>query len=329
MKMFYTVRVALSLFFLSLLSTDLESHAYNLTSFSTFLQAASTLRNDQPKDAQLIQQIPIIQDIKPLKNPGPQRDIGLAVENNYLHDIEDFAESYPETDFSADKWDICRMDHFDRCALGNPSFRQRLKEAIAEHASSFLATDISNPFLYLESLGDGLYIIHVAPRFPQGAETEIVAAIIDEDLRVHNIFRIELSSRNGLSTGDTGGYIADVGIVGSARLQDALILAVDALARCGDGKRKLGFLIRFSLKDYTVKWVTPYNTASAKFAVVGDIIYSSDGGSCENDYLYAIDVSTGRVVARDFVPTAFNWVFAENGRLFGQTYGGGFVYRLK
>ncbi|WPD23834.1 MAG: hypothetical protein SD837_04565 [Candidatus Electrothrix scaldis] len=177
----------------------------------------------------------------------------------------------------------------------------------------------------LQDLG----IIHAAPRFPQGAETKIIAAIIDEDLRVHNIFRIELSSRNGLSTGNTGGYIADVGIVGSARLQDALILAVDALARCGDGKRKLGFLIRFSLKDYTVKWVTPYNTASAKFAVVGDTIYSSDGGSCENDYLYAIDVKTGRVVARDFVPTAFNWVFAENGRLFGQTYGGGFVYRLK
>ncbi len=301
--------------------------------FSTFLELAALAYEDQLNDGILLDNnIPFVRGFRPRKNPGPQKDIKLPVERRNIHKISDFANNYPHINFSA-KLALCGIHRLDYCNIGNELFRQRLKEKIEKYAPHFLIEDINNigkPIIYLKNLNDGKYIMYVSTSFPAGAEKIIIATIIDENLNVDHLFGIEVSSRSGLRIG-AGPDLVLLGnvIIGDASLiQNTLIISLDTYLRCAGKKRKLGFLIRFSLSDYQVKWVSPFNTGSV-FAVAGNRIYAADGGSCEKDYLYAIDTETGTVVARDVVPTAFNWLHVEDGRLFGQTYNGGFVYRLK
>lgn len=324
---------------LLLLVLGVQGEASDLPDFATFLYAAASVRGNEIESNEDFWKIPVLEGIMPAKNPGPQKDIGLTVEARNLLTNEQFAEAYPNTDFSRANYGggfgIRGLDCSNGdCNLAENLFSERLVRAIEKWTPALLSYDYGHDEtgLSIERLDDESYLVQLFQRFRSDRGADIVAVIVSDDLSVKSAFRIPLSSQMGIKTGHDDGeeHFSLAAIQGVHRVGESLIIAVGANPHLcyATSERQFEFLVKFSLRDYKVEWTSPFNTSDGAFAVADDIIYSAVGGSCRDDYLYAIDVNNGEVIARDSVPKSFDWLLIENGRLFGKTYDNGYVYRL-
>lgn len=84
----------------------------------------------------------------------------------------------------------------------------------------------------------------------------------------------------------------------------SVLLSLDTSRRC-DGPRRVGVMLRLSPDLDRLLWTSPIRVAGGRhFGFDDSHVYAIDGGSCEPDYLYQLDIATGRVTGRNRVPSA-------------------------
>jgi hypothetical protein len=95
-------------------------------------------------------------------------------------------------------------------------------------------------------------------------------------------------------------------------------------------RNRNGYLTALDPSTGRLLWQSPALVANAdSFAVVGDVIVTGYGFTAEPDYLYAVDRSTGRPLARMSLPTGPERISAVGTRLSVRTYDHRVVAQLR
>lgn len=127
----------------------------------------------------------------------------------------------------------------------------------------------------------------------------------DRGLRNVSMSRIVLrAGSDGISGGDASApkvpndnYIAQAPDGG-------LLLSFDSSHRCS-GERRMGVVVRMSPDLQSLNWISPIRVSGGRhFAFNNNSLFVVDGGSCEKDYLYELDMVTGAVKTREVLPSA-------------------------
>ncbi|MCT4607729.1 MAG: hypothetical protein N4A70_00825 [Pelagimonas sp.] len=118
-----------------------------------------------------------------------------------------------------------------------------------------------------------------------------------------SVLTFPTSSTNGVWAGDVPDHVPNSLFVAIARGGD-LLLSLDTLTRCA-GDRRYGFVMRLTPDLTQLKWVSPTRVSGGRgFAFDRNRLFAVDGGSCEQDYLYELDLASGRVISRTPLPSA-------------------------
>ena len=95
-------------------------------------------------------------------------------------------------------------------------------------------------------------------------------------------------------------------------------------------RNRNGYLTAIDLRTNRILWQSPSLVANADgFAIVGDVIVSGYGFTAEQDYLYALDRGTGRVLARLQLPTGPERITSKGTTLTVRTYDHRVVARIR
>lgn len=101
--------------------------------------------------------------------------------------------------------------------------------------------------------------------------------------------------------------------------------ACQTYARDADGA--CSSLIKVDPETRQVEWRTPYLVSNDIFILHGPYVIAGYGFTAEPDYLYLIDRGTGRIVSREPLDSAHDYLEVENGTLRVVTYTS--VYRFE
>ena len=154
-----------------------------------------------------------------------------------------------------------------------------------------------------------------------------VMAVVDVELNVEKVFSLAiLKEDSGVEADPRFGSLS---ITGAAMDGDDLIISIDSNSRCDDKPRRMGLLLRFGLSDQTIKWVSPFNVSNTNVIVTDKHIYSSDGGSCQDDHVYQLDKQTGAILSRFKVKTSADDLWLDGNTLVMQLYEGAEAWQLK
>ncbi len=111
-----------------------------------------------------------------------------------------------------------------------------------------------------------------------------------------------------------------------------VLLMIDTRRRCS-GERRLGVLVRLSGDLQTLRWISPLRSAGGgNFAFNARSVFAVDGGSCEPDFLYEMDLQTGAVRSRMRLPSGpggGDFITLDGDRLNLVLYGHFVQYRLR
>ena len=262
----------------------------------------------------------------PPKNPGPKTG-KLNLKKEYAAaTLDALVSDHPELAALAISNQSCRVDYLERCLNIPQKFKDRFSAAFATAGLNMNNHEGRYSHLNLIPLA-GYYWYSRSPEFAKGKISMIAALVQEEKLDV-GAYNIAFdAAKIGISAGSPNSIVR---ITGVDIAQGDFLLSFDSDERCTDGKREFGFLVRVALGSGTpvVKWVSPKNTSDSTFVVKGDTIYSVNGGSCVDDFLYAIDFKTGKVISRLKLPSGADFIVADGERLLLGLYEGAVTYRL-
>jgi hypothetical protein len=237
--------------------------------------------------------------------------------------LEALLASNPQLSFSSEASTTCLLHWIDRCPYLTPAFFDRLTGAMAE-AGLDIMNGVTGFYAINRIAGSTDYMVSNNPK-AGSSEIAIIAAIVSEDLEVKQVFGFDLSpAKLGAAVGTPD---ADVLLTWSAVEGDDLYLSFDATYRCTDAPRKFGFMAKLSLTDQSVKWVSPFNVSDTNFILKGDHIFSANGGSCVDDFVYKLNKNTGEVIARMKLPSAVQSMDNTSGALVLQLFEGAAAYQ--
>ncbi|SCM65946.1 trypsin-like serine peptidase [Donghicola eburneus] len=276
------------------------------------------------------------------KNPGPQRDIAMT---KVIGSEGKVARELIEYPFGYDPfpWRDCVMDKINYCSDGYYGVRDTyVKINVARKIEEVTFEDDFNFFNMLTSdffererdvFGfDDIKVVSGQRGFYAIMDHEGAIFIFDANLRVKLFVKIHLRddyertkefSLRAVHLGDLG----------------ELYVSVTHEPDYGDANRNLpasGSLYKFNpvfrsdgeMEDYRFSWVSPEKTSNANIAVANDFIITAWGGSNSPDYLYKLDVSTGKVLERTKTPNAAEWLFLDGQTLYVDSYMRADIYDL-
>ena len=256
---------------------------------------------------------------RPAPNPGPQRDIALTKLASGP-DLAAVAAAVPGLGaYDRSLGEPCRIDWINRCAWVPQALADRLYDSLRGAGVELSRHD--EPYFYLSRFGpaDRLLISRTAS-FGDGSFS-IVTALADRDGGIERVFAIPIARAvHGLETGDAK---ATVSVLSATQGEDgAIYLTIDSPSRCGDRARRAGLLVKTNAELSGVAWVGPFDVSDTNVVIRGERVYAASGGSCEKDYLYELDAATGRVTARNVLPTAADFLVGAGDHLLIDLYEG-------
>jgi uncharacterized caspase-like protein len=269
-------------------------------------------------------QLPIVKLSPPLKNPGSKSPTLGLKKLVSAPSLDALLQSNPGTKGFGEDTATCRLDWVDRC----PSIPRDMIAKMAD-AMSARGMDINdhngNYFFFNKVTGSDYYLLTNAPEFRDG-KVGIVAAVLTADLDVMQLFGLDLSKdKLGLEAGAPESSIENTGALLDG---DDLYISMDGGHRCTDVPRKFGLIAKISMTDLAVKWTSPLNVSDTNLLLSKGRLLSANGGSCVDDYLYALDPQDGTVLGRAKLPSAIERMVEGDGKLTLELYDGAGVYQL-
>jgi Caspase domain len=261
----------------------------------------------------------------PVKNPGSKSPaLGLTKLNSYAS-LDALLAAKPDVRFPYDKASNCRLDWVDRCPFLPADMLQSLGAAMA--AIGLDINDHNGSYYFLTPIsGTDSFVLSNAPTFKDGT-VAIIAAVIDTSLTVQQLMGFELSREKlGIEAGTPE---SDVEVTGAASDGSNLYLSVDGSHRCTDKPRKFGFITKIALEERRVLWVSPFNTSDTNLILKENVLLSANGGSCVDDFLYAINPDNGSVTGRAKLSSAVERMSEQNGVLTLELYDSAGLYQLQ
>lgn len=262
----------------------------------------------------------------PPKNPG-SKTAKLALKKEFsASTLEALVAEHPELKELAVSNQSCRIDYLERCLNITSAFKEKFKAGFAKAGLNMNNHEGRYSHLNVVPLA-GYNWYSRSPEFGDG-KISMVAALVQEESLDVGAYNISIDAKK-LDI-NAGSPDSTVQITGVDIAQGDFLISFDASERCTAGKREFGFLVRVALGSGapTVKWVSPKNTSDASFVVRGDTIYTVNGGSCVDDFLYAIDFKTGKVLSRMKLPSGADFITSDGERLLLGLYEGAVTYRL-
>jgi hypothetical protein len=262
----------------------------------------------------------------PPKNPGTKAG-KLALKKEYsAASLEALVAEHPELKELAVSNQACRVDYLERCLNIKPAFKEKFMAGFAKAGLNMNNHEGRYSHLNVIPLA-GYNWYSRSPAFNDG-KISMVAALVQEETLEVGAYNISIDARKlNISAGSPNSIVQ---ITGVDIAQSDFLISFDAGERCTEGKREFGFLVRVALGSGppTVKWVSPKNTSDSSFVVSGDTVYTVNGGSCVEDFLYAIDFKTGKVLSRLKLPSGADFITSDGQRLLLGLYEGAVTYRL-
>ncbi|MCE7028271.1 hypothetical protein [Jiella avicenniae] len=263
---------------------------------------------------------------RPAPNPGPQRDIDVRKLASGP-DLESVIATVPAIGpYDRTLGEPCRIDWIDRCAWMPETLADGLYDSLRE--AGVEPSRHEEPYFYVSRFGPAdRMIISRTARFGDGS-LSLVNAVADRDGTIQKLFTIPVSRDvQGFEAGEAA---ATVAVLSASEGEDgAIYLTIDTPSRCGDRARRAGLLVKTDAEFSAVDWVSPFNVSDTNVAIRGGRIYAASGGSCEKDYLYELDAATGRVTARNVLPTAADFLVGAGDHLLIDLYEGAEAYGFR
>jgi uncharacterized caspase-like protein len=292
------------------------------TSFEDFLIYAKASNDGNGPDA--LRAADMVALSRPPKNPG-SRTANMALQKLADAPVIEELVAQGTYSFSEEASTNCRLDWLDRCAFLPPSLVAGLTQAFSDKGMDINYHE-GNYFHISRIAGSDYYMLSNSPPFGAAGEAVVMSAVIDADLQIYGTYAFDLS-RQALGT-EAGDPVSNIFVTWAAVEGDDYYVSFDSSYRCTDKPRKFGFIAKFSGRDRSVRWVSPFNVSDANFVVVGDDIISANGGSCVDDYAYQLDKNTGAIKARFKTPKAIERMDVNPGALVLQLYEGAVAYRF-
>ncbi len=262
----------------------------------------------------------------PPKNPGGK--VGkLALKKEFsASSLETLVAEHPELKDLAVSNQACRIDYLERCLNIKTAFKEKFIAGFAKAGLNM--NNHEGRYSHLNVIPHAGYNWYSrSPEFNDGKISMVGALVQEENLEV-GAYNISLDAKKlGISAGSPNSTVQITGVDIS---QGDFLISFDASERCTEGKREFGFLVRVALGSGApqVKWVSPKNISDSTFVVKGDTVYTVNGGSCVEDFLYAIDFKTGKVLSRMKLPSGADFMTSDGERLLLGLYDGAVTYRL-
>ncbi|KUF12703.1 trypsin-like peptidase domain-containing protein [Pseudoponticoccus marisrubri] len=226
-----------------------------------------------------LSQIPVVR-VPIIENPGPQKDIQARLVTSKARSPVDTL--YDHLRVHLQTMEVSGRDDALRAQLGG--------------ARNFRAVQV-----YHDTDGT-----RAALRgWVSGGELSMLVLVLPAEARPARLVRLAIpAGPRGLHPGDDPGYVVpDSNYVAQAP-DGGLLIQLDTARRCS-GTRRMGIIVSLAPGLNRLNWVSPIRTAGGNhFGFTEDSLFAVDGGSCENDYLYEIDMATGRVKTREVIPSA-------------------------
>ncbi|MBO9466352.1 hypothetical protein J7443_13995 [Tropicibacter sp. R15_0] len=218
--------------------------------------------------------------VKVIENPGPQKDINArritSVERSPVDTKYDYLKTHLQT-------------------LPRDGGNSRLYEALGGRRNSRDVALFGTPdagWVAVQGWQDSgqitMSILHLTPGLTQAKMASLNFPLGDK----------------GFSAGeDVSSHVPNDISVAFASDGD-LLLSFDTLNRCS-GDRRMGVVMRLAASFDRLEWVSPLRVAGGRhFAFSDKSLFAIDGGSCEKDYLYELDLNSGKVKTRQVMPSA-------------------------
>ena len=262
----------------------------------------------------------------PPKNPG-SKVAKLDLKKEYAAStLEALVAEHPELKALAVSNQACRVDYLERCLNITTAFKEKFKAGFAKAGLNM--NNHEGRYSHLNVIPYAGYNWYSrSPEFGDG-QINMVAALVQEEKLDVGAYNISIDAKKlGITAGSAN---STVQITGVDIAQGDFLISFDASERCTEGKREFGFLVRVALGsgEPKVKWLSPKNTSDSTFVVKGDTIYTVNGGSCVDDFLYALDFKTGKVLSRRKLPSGADFITSDSERLLLGLYDGAVTYRL-
>jgi uncharacterized caspase-like protein len=260
----------------------------------------------------------------PVKNPGPKsRSLSLK-QIAKAPVIDGLVATHPEIAFARDLITECRLDWVDRCIHLPEGLVETVKQALAAKGVDML--DHSGNYFFLNRIrGSENFLLTNAPDFGDG-KVAIIAAVITAKGEILATYGFDLSkSKLGVEAGAPESGVENTGVITDGQ---NLYVSFDGSHRCTDVPRKFGFVVKFDMASQDVKWVSPFNVSDANLLLEGNALYTANGGSCVEDFLYRLSSETGQIEARFKLPTAIERMDIKGNKLTLELYEGAGLYQL-
>lgn len=262
----------------------------------------------------------------PPNNPGNKTGKLVLTKEFSAASLEALVVEHPELKELAVSNQSCRVDYLERCLNITSAFKEKFIAGFAKAGLNMNNHEGRYSHLNVIPLA-GYNWYSRSPEFGDG-KISMVAALVQEEKLEVGAYNITFDAKKlGITAGSAD---STVQITGVDITQGDFLISFDASERCTTGKREFGFLVRVALGsgEPKVKWISPKNTSDSTFIVRGDTIYTVNGGSCVDDFLYAIDFKTGKVLSRLKLPSGADFIVADGERLLLGLYEGAVTYRL-
>lgn len=259
----------------------------------------------------------------PAKNLGSKNRSFTLTEIAKAPAMDVLLSANSQLSFTSVTSESCLLHWVERCSYLSKEFFDGLSAAMTANGLDIM-NGFKGYFRINRIAGSSDYLLSNNPASRDG-QVAIVAAIVSEDLQVKQMLGFDVSAAKLKAT--AGSPDSDIAITWSAIEGDDLYVSFDATHRCTDKPRKFGFIVKFSLADRSVKWVSPFSVSDINFVMRGDHIISASGGSCVDDFAYKLDKATGEVLGRFKTPTAVERMDGSGDALVFELYEGAVAYQ--
>jgi uncharacterized caspase-like protein len=260
----------------------------------------------------------------PPPNPGNNSRSVAIKEDVTASSLDALLASHSEVAFAAENVTYCRLDFIDRCPFLSLELVRRLSDTMTAKGM-FIGNHNNNHFTIGRIANSEDLLLSNSPKFGKGAVT-IVAAVIAPDMSVREVYAFGLN-KNDLGL-EGGAALSEIEVTGAAVDGDDFYISFDSGDRCTDRRQRYGFVAKFSRSDHSLKWVSPLSVSSANLLFSNGRLITAYGGSCVDDYIYALDMNTGSIKTRAKLPSAVERMDVREGRLTLELYDRAGVYQL-
>jgi Caspase domain len=291
--------------------------------FDTFLGQALDIVNETSVSAAPLQALKLASPAAAPDSKSKKLNLKRVATATSFSGLRD---TYSELPSDFEDFATCRTDFLkDGCAFMSKQFATTLNEAMEQRGLDSSAK--SSPIFYIIQIAGSKDVLFTSSPKAGDGEVTMAVALVSPSLEVKSSFLVDVSrSRFGIDAGDEKTRFQVTG----AMVEDGeLYLSIDSGLVCKNKTplaKSAGFLLRASMADLQLKWVSPFNVSTVNFASDGVSLYTAAGGNCTAPYIYSIDKQTGEVNGRLKLPNGADKLMYVGDKLLVQHYPAASVY---